>query len=570
VSVIVHYRLSPELPFSAAEQRQATIILGGLTWKHERLIQAVLQRHGHLVECLPQPDRKAHVLGSEYCGNGLCNPAYFTAGNLILRLRKLEAQGLSREEIVRKYLYLTAGSCGPCRFGMYEAEIRSALEAAGYPGFRVVLFLQDHGVKASSGQTGLKFSVDLGMSVLHAFILGDLLNDLQHKVRAYEKVPGDADRLITSLVEQLAEYFRKEKHFDLADSAPGPLRGWLQKHRQGRVFRILNTLCKVAKHLDGSSLRRELARCQQQIAAIEVDHLQLRPLVKIIGEFWAQTTEGDGNFRIFEFLEREGAEVAVEPISCWILYLLYQAQQRLHTQRKLAEYEHPWTAPGRAAGVRFKLSLKQILYSAGERIYVALYDRLAEALGGLTSPLVAQRELAALAAPHYNTQLRGGEGHLEIAKNLYYSARHRSHMVLALKPFGCLPSQQSDAVQAALAERESEMLFVSIETAGDGEIHAYSRVQMALADARLRARDELAAAWRSAHLTEEKAREFLAANPTMGCALHRVSRHPQSASTAANLVLDIAAAMNTAGQAMPQRHAPGNTPLSSSQEAQHV
>ena len=31
------------------------------------------------------------------------------------------------------------------------------------------------------------------------------------------------------------------------------------------------------------------------------------------GEFWAQTTEGDGNFNMFAFLEKGGAEVLVEP-----------------------------------------------------------------------------------------------------------------------------------------------------------------------------------------------------------------------------------------------------------------
>ena len=40
---------------------------------------------------------------------------------------------------------------------------------------------------------------------------------------------------------------------------------------------------------------------------IEVDRLRVKPIVKITGEFWAQTTEGDGNFHMFEFLEREGA-----------------------------------------------------------------------------------------------------------------------------------------------------------------------------------------------------------------------------------------------------------------------
>jgi predicted nucleotide-binding protein (sugar kinase/HSP70/actin superfamily) len=539
----LHYRRPAELPFTSEEQQHVTIILGGLTWKHERLIQSVLQRHGHRVECLPAPDRKAHEIGSEYCSNGLCNPAYFTAGSLILRLRELEAQGLSREEIVRRYVYLTAGSGGPCRFGMYESEIRSALHSAGYSGFRIVLFLQEQGVKAESGQTGLRFSVDVGMSVLHAFILGDLLNDLQHKIRAYEAKPGDADRLIASLVDELAEYFRTESHFDLAGSAPEPLRNFLQSHRQNRLFRIANTLCKVSWHLKGNSLQQELAKCREMIASVEVDRLRLKPLVKVIGEFWAQTTEGDGNFRMFEFLEREGAEVAVESISCWILYLLFQSRQRIRMQRRLACYEHPWSKPMRAARVRAKLTQKQALFGMAERIYVKLYKKLGRALGGITSQLVPQRKLAELAAPHFNTQLHGGEGHLEVAKNLYYSTERRSHMVLALKPFGCLPSQQSDAVQASLVERNPDMIFASIETAGDGEIHAYSRVQMALADARVRARDELASVLRSTRLSMDQVREFLAAHPEMASILHPVSRRDGVASVAANLVLDVSERM---------------------------
>jgi len=568
---ISHYRLPHELPFRSEERQQVTIILGGLTWKHERLIQAVLQRSGYLVEYLPQPERKAHVTGAEYCSSGLCNPAYFTAGNLILRLRELEAQGLSREEIVRRYVYLTAGSCGPCRFGMYESEIRDALQAAGYPGFRVVLFLQDDGVKASSGQAGLKFSVDLGLAVLHAFILGDLLNDLQHKIRAYETVAGDADRLIAALAEDLAAYFRNEEYFDLADLAPGPLRRLVQAHRDNRGFRFLNTLFKVHKHLKGEALRQELAKCRERIACTEVDRMRLKPMVKVIGEFWAQTTEGDGNFRMFQFLEQEGAEVAVEPISCWILYLLHQSRQRLRVQRKLAGYEHPWSTAASAGRVRLKIGLKQLLFGTAERIYISLYKRLAESLGGLTSPLVPQSELAALASPHFNTQLRGGEGHLEVAKNLHYSTHRKSHMVLALKPFGCLPSQQSDAVQASLVEREPEMVFVSIETAGDGEIHAYSRVQMALADARARARDELENAFRSTRLSVEQVREFLTASPEVANALYRIPRRAGVASAAANLVFDVAARMSADGHGAERPNVLGSaTTISSHQEAQRV
>jgi hypothetical protein len=53
-------------------------------------------------------------------------------------------------------------------------------------------------------------------------------------------------------------------------------------------------------------------------------------------------------------------------------------------------------------------------------------------------------ELARLAHPYYNQFARGGEGHLEVAKNIYYTVSRKAHMVLSLKPFGCMPSSQSD------------------------------------------------------------------------------------------------------------------------------
>ncbi len=64
--------------------------------------------------------------------------------------------------------------------------------------------------------------------------------------------------------------------------------------------------------------------------------------MKIIGEFWAQITEGDGNFHMFEFLEREGAQVLVEPIGTWVMYMMYQVKARAAARRSLdAPYKHP-------------------------------------------------------------------------------------------------------------------------------------------------------------------------------------------------------------------------------------
>ena len=63
----------------------------------------------------------------------------------------------------------------------------------------------------------------------------------------------------------------------------------------------------------------------------------MKPIVKITGEFWAQTTEGDGNFNMFNFLEREGAQVLVEPIGTWIMYMIHQVIQKYKDFKGLEE-----------------------------------------------------------------------------------------------------------------------------------------------------------------------------------------------------------------------------------------
>ena len=73
---------------------------------------------------------------------------------------------------------------------MYEAEYRFALQNAGFEGFRVLLFQQTDGIKAASGEPGLKFSVDFGMGMLNALNLGDVINELVYQVRPFEVNEG--------------------------------------------------------------------------------------------------------------------------------------------------------------------------------------------------------------------------------------------------------------------------------------------------------------------------------------------------------------------------------------------
>jgi predicted nucleotide-binding protein (sugar kinase/HSP70/actin superfamily) len=539
-----HYRRLPERPFTAEERDRTTILFGNLTPKHEAFIQAVFQGCGYRCESLPTPSKSAFQVGKEYCNNGLCNPNYFTAGNLIEYLRGIERQGLSREEIVDRYVYFTAGGCGPCRFGTYESEYRQALHHAGFPGFRILTFQSTRVFREGSREPGLRYTMDFGLGMLNALVLGDVLYDLAYQIRPYEVRAGETDRVFSECVAGLAEFLKTREPFDILRRLPRPLAARLEKKTKLKKF--LDNLGKYRRQLYGADFRCALERSARRLDAIEVDRTRPLPIIKITGEFFSQLAEGDANYSMFAFLEQEGGEVAVEPISALVLYWLDQAERK-HACRKGLDVPHPAARPWhlrRRLANELSWRKKQLLLRVAARLYARHYRRVAAALGGLAHPLAPQAELARLARPFYDPLTRGGEGHLEIAKSIYYTRHRRAHAVLSLKPFGCMPSTQSDGAMAAVTSRHPELLFLSVETSGEGEINARSRVQMLLGEARRRARGESEEALGSTGRSLAEIRGYIAAHPELRRPFYRVPRRLGVVSVAANFLLHVGRRMN--------------------------
>jgi len=227
------------------------------------------------------------------------------------------------------------------------------------------------------------------------------------------------------------------------------------------------------------------------------------------------------------------------------MYLLFQGRLTAGIRRGLGlEPSAGWSHPLRRVASDVRYHARRLMFASGERFWRHQSDRVAEALGGLIHVLPSQDELARLAAPFYNPRARGGEGHLEVGKTLYHCLHHHCHMVLSLKPFGCLPSTQSDGTQPAVVSRHPEVLFLPVETAGDGEIHARSRVQMVLADAKARARREFERALGATGKSLDDVRDYVGRHPALQHPLYRVPPRPGVAGTAANFVLHVSALMD--------------------------
>ena len=365
-----------------------------------------------------------------------------------------------------------------------------------------------------------------------ALNIGDIVNDVAYQIRPYEINAGETDRVLEESMDLLHETMVKQKPWTINGKMGSML-------RRGGLFGTAEYLGKFLNQLFSDDLVVAMNQVRGKFNSIAIDRTRLKPLVKITGEFWAQTTEGDGNFNMFRFLEKEGAQVIVEPIGTWICYLMHQAKQEARDKRGidlLANGVSQWNIP-KVFKSHMTTQKKLGMLTVAETIFKREYNRVIAALGNLGHHLCDQYELQRLGHPFYNSRAGGGEGHLEVAKNIYYSNKDLCHMVLSLKPFGCMPSTQSDGAQSAVVSQYKDMIFLPIETSGEGDVNAHSRVQMALGEAKVRSKNELNAILEESGVTLDQVREYAAAHPEMqeahvpvrpsqGCDWRRRQLHP--------------------------------------------
>ncbi len=454
-------------PFFAASERQRTTILnGGLTMAHDEFVAAALRGIGYNTRAMDCADTESLRHGKEFGNKAQCNPTYFTVGNLVKELCRLrDEEGLSTQEIIDGYVFLTAGACGPCRFGMYVTEYRKALRDAGFDGFRVVLFQQQSGFKQATGEeVGLALNPQFFMALARGLFAGDVLNALSYRIRPYEVEEGATDRAIAAAKKDVCDTLVQDKS-------------------------VLKALWRSRKHL----------------GSVEVDRLRPKPKVAIIGEFWAMTTEGDGNYHLQRFVESEGGENDIQILVNWLLYTLWE--MRHDTERRMTlrgEDESYYGLAGSDVG--YKMAGVWL----GELALRATFAAFCGAAGLSRQQLPDMDEIAKVGHSFYNNELRGGEGHMEVAKLVLNVAKQKANMTLSVKPFGCMPSSGvSDGIQTVITELHPEAIYCPVETSGDGAVNFYSRVQMYMFKARERARKEHQEALDAYGITDEQARDFL-------------------------------------------------------------
>jgi predicted nucleotide-binding protein (sugar kinase/HSP70/actin superfamily) len=496
--VLTPYRAYTPRPFTKDERPDVTILFGGLHWRAERVIQAVFENQGYRAQVLPPATKDDLVTGREVADIGQCCPTSFTTGNLANFLRR-ESDRIGKDEVSRRYVYLTAGACGACRFGQYHQSYEMALRNVGLEAFRLFLMAQDRLDQGAVNGDGLDVNVPFTVGAVWATLCTDLLQSVEYQVRPYEVTRGQTDQAVKESVDYLCDVFRRR---------PDRGRKWrpLLWHVTTRYF--VDALREVRRRFD----------------AIEVDRLRVKPIAKITGEFYLQTVEGDPNYNIHRWLEAEGAQVYPAAVAVWLDYWMRWYVQRFEDRIGVDRFARP----------------KMIAVRTLQRIFGWTFRRLRRAMGDLPAELPDQYELRRLAAPFFHSRLSGGEGDMLVGKALWAHVHKKAHMTCELSPYACMPNTMSIGAMAGVLGRHPDLLYAPLEIKGDAEVHALSRCQMILTEAKKRAQRELDEVLERTGLTLERARDLLADRPDLRKATYRVPHHGV-VGVAANTVLHLAA-----------------------------
>jgi predicted nucleotide-binding protein (sugar kinase/HSP70/actin superfamily) len=252
-------------------------------------------------------------------------------------------------------------------------------------------------------------------------MVADVLNSINIKRRPFEVVPGSTDRICTEARE------------------------------------IIKTNMKNGKFLKGLWLARK------KLKTIQVDRSKKRPIVHVMGEFWAKTTDGDGNYSLFRYIEGEGGVISNETITDWLIHQVWRARWTLAQKR---ESKIPGLGEFKLKAVELITGwlCKSVGVLLGEKMHISNNTELAHSI-----------------KDHFDLHIDGGEDHMEVAHHIHIAKNRLADLIISVKPFTCLSSSGvSDGVQSKISELFPQVEFIAVETNGDSAANFYSRIQMAL------------------------------------------------------------------------------------------
>ena len=344
--------------------------------------------------------------GLKYINHDMCYPLSQIVGQMVNALNS------GRYDVNRVKLLMPAAG-DACRGANYVGALRRAMQDAGY-GCVPVLTLNVRGVEPESM---MKFDFPMVWRAMFGMFYGDILMVLLHATRPYEKKKGAADRLWNKWIKIISR-----------DMIAGRNLSLLAMHRNFRL------MCR-----DFARIRRKGERKQ---------------VIGLVGELYVKYCHL-GNWDVVDFIEKQGAEIHVNPLSYYALYYM-----DTHMIRK-----HNLEAKGARLLMKlFEMIQKDMIKALEKYDYFSL-------------PPYWQFKKEAHGLVNYN--VRNGDGWLIGAEAVGY-IKHGVEKVFAAQPFGCMVNHCAGrGLYPSLTRKLGKGSIVSTDVdASASKLNYYNRLLM--------------------------------------------------------------------------------------------
>ena len=255
-----------KVSFTKEMKKDYTILVPQMLPIHFELITKAVEADGYKIEFLRDCTPNTVETGLKYVNNDACYPSILTTGQFIEALQ-------SGKYNPDKTAIIMSQTGGGCRATNYIGFIRKALKDAGFPQVPVISF----NLVGMEKNPGFKLTLPMIEKLLKGIILGDLLQKMLTKNRAYE-----VKKLFNSWMEKSKKLVEKSS----------------SKEFKNAIYEIVDDFEKI-----------------------ELDTSVKKPKVGIVGEVLIKYHPFGNNF-VANLLEKEGAEVILPDFMGFVKFMM--------------------------------------------------------------------------------------------------------------------------------------------------------------------------------------------------------------------------------------------------------
>ncbi len=246
--------------FYRPDRKRRTLLIPNISAEVMTVISGILEKENFIVKAVPVGGIEEIRLGKKYVHNDICFPCQMVIGELISALQKGD---YDQDEVA---VGMVKFQCD-CRMSHYAGLLRKGLDSAGFE--RVPVLTTDVGDTKDMHPGIALLGISGALEAIWSCEMLDILAELCRKIRPYELVPGETDRVYHACVDKIAV----------------GIRGGIGK------------------------ARKAFEACIDDMAGIAYDRSHLKPRVFVTGELLVTYHPGS-NFQIERYLEENGLETS--------------------------------------------------------------------------------------------------------------------------------------------------------------------------------------------------------------------------------------------------------------------